>query len=184
MSLAWKRIEPTKIQKIGYRTIVTKIFVLPNGEVREFAIKEREDMHSVVVLGVTPDLQVIVARQFRPGPERIMDELPGGGVDPGEDLVKAAEREFTEETGYEVGEIVYLGETSYDAYSQNHRHSFLATNCTPSSKGQQLDSTEFIEVKHISIDELISNARQARMTDPGAVLLAYDHLQSLSKKHK
>ena len=38
---------------------------------------------------------------LRPGPGRVLDELPGGYVDPGEDVMEA----FLEATGTEPGEV-------------------------------------------------------------------------------
>ena len=35
---------------------------------------------------------MLIAEQYRPGPERIMAELPGGAVDPGESLADGAAR--------------------------------------------------------------------------------------------
>jgi hypothetical protein len=53
----------------------------------------------------------------------------------------------------------------------------LATDCTPHTDGQKLDETEHIEVVLITIDELLDNARNARMTDIEALFLAYEELQ-------
>jgi len=38
--------------------------------------------------------------QYRHGSETVILEIPGGCVDPGEEPIKAAERELLEETGY------------------------------------------------------------------------------------
>ena len=58
-------------------------------------------------------------------------------------------------------------------------HFFIATDCTPITSEQRLDDFEEIEVALISIDELIHNAKNARMSDADAVLLAYEKLIEL-----
>jgi len=176
----WKRIEPTIISKVGYRTIVTKTFIQPNGQLHHYETTEPEGRHFAGVIGLTPDKQVVVARQFRPGPEKILDEVPGGGVDPedGDDYLIAAKREFEEETGYTVGAIEPLGDVYKEAFNNGTWHYYFATESTPNKIGQKLDDTEHIEVHLISIDQFLDNARNARMTDTEAVLLAYEKLMN------
>lgn len=176
----WKRIDPTHVHKVGWRTVVTKNFVMPDGETATFDTFGPEGQHHAAILGVTPDKQVIVARQFRIGPEIIMDELPGGTVDPHEDFEAAAAREFTEETGYKPGKIEPLGEHHKDAYMNATWHFYLATDCVLVGE-QKLEAEEHIEIKLISIDQLIANAKEDRMTDAVAVLMALDRLQELGQ---
>src|SRR5438105_3062441 len=100
---AWERIEPTSVDRIGYRTIVTKSFKLSDGEVKHFDTVNEENWGGAAIIALTSLNRVVVARQFRPGPEMIMDELPGGVIEEGEDPEQAALRELLEETGYEAG---------------------------------------------------------------------------------
>jgi len=181
-NLVWKRQEPTTTTKVDYRTIVTKTFELPDGTVGTFGTKEIENRADVGVIAVTKQKTVLVVNLFRPGPEKVMQEIPGGFVDPGEEPSKAAERELKEETGYGVGSIAYLGYCHYDAYTNGKRHYFLAQDCEPTGEAQKLDLEEQLTVEEISIEQLIANAMQARMTDPGAVLLAYNELQSIQNE--
>lgn len=178
----WKRIDPTKVHNAGYRTLVDKTFLLPNGKTYTATTFNAEGEQSVAVLALTPDNQVIVARQFRPGPERIMDEIPGGWVEPGEGKEVAAARELLEETGYRAEKIAFLGTAHYDAYSNDLRHCFLATGCELVEGGLKHDEEEVIDVRLVTIDEIIKIAKHGNMTDPSAVFMAHETLQSLKEQ--
>lgn len=173
----WKRIEPTIVSKVGFKTVVSKTFEMPDGSIHHWETDNPINSRAAAVLPLTSDNKVVVCRQFRAGPEMVMDELPGGYVGEAEDLETGARRELLEETGYEPGSMHYLGVMRYSAGDNLERHCFMATGCEPSKNKGLQDKEEFIEVKLISVDELIANAKAGKMTDPGAVLLAYEELQ-------
>ncbi len=177
----WQRTEPTVKAQVDRKKFVIKTFIQPDGTHATFTTNADEGSQTVAILALTETNDVIIAEQFRPGPEIIMDELPGGFVDVGETLEDAAKREFIEETGYIAGAMEYLGFSWWGAYSNTSAHYFFAQNCYKSPGGQQLEDEEYVEVKTISITELIQNARSGRMTDPAAVLLAYERLLNIQK---
>lgn len=177
----WKRIEPTKVTNVGWRTIVHKQFITNRGKKVDADIANAEGTQAAGVIALTPDNRVVIARQFRAGPEKVMDEIPGGLVDPGEEPEQAAHRELLEEVGYEAGSIEYLGKVYKDGWNAAVWHFFLATNCVPHPAGQNMEDTEDIEVDLLSIPQLIHNAKNGKMTDSAAVLLAYDQLMRISK---
>ena len=177
----WKRIEPTVVHKVGYRTLVSKTFEQPDGTVVTFDTMHPDGQRFVQVLGLTPENQVVVCKMFRAGPEMVMHELPGGFVDKGEELEAAARREFTEETGYAVGSMRYLGESHRDTYMNATWNYFLATDCVRQGERDAHEVEEQIEVMLIGIDTLIENARHDRMTDIDGVLYAYEELQKLKQ---
>lgn len=174
---AWRRIEPTTVTKVGWRTITTKTFELGDGTIETFDTLHPDGWQAANVLALTPDNRVILARQFRPGPERVLDELPGGFVDPGESPETAALRELKEETGYVPSEIHLLGAYNKDSYVNGLWYGFLATGCVKESE-QALEGSEDVEVITVTIDELLENARRGNMTDLQTVLLAYSELKN------
>jgi ADP-ribose pyrophosphatase len=140
-----------------------------------FTVTGDANHRAVACVALTPRQTVVLAEQYRPGPERVMTELPGGGVEPGESLADGAVRELAEETGYVPGELTYLGEMRYDAYFGGSRSYFLATGCEQRQE-QELDPNEFVTVREVALVDLVTLAMSGGMTDPGGVLLALPYL--------
>ena len=178
--MQWKRLDNTKVVKIGFRTVVRKYFELPSGLVQEFTTYDSEGRQHAGCIALTADNKVISGKQFRPGPEQIMYEILGGGVEVGEDLETAALREFREESGYKPGKIKLLGTICKDAYTNSTHTYYLFTDCIKVGD-QSLESTEFIEIELLTIDDFLSNAMRGKMTDLEAVLLAYDELKLINE---
>jgi ADP-ribose pyrophosphatase len=172
----WKRVEPTLVSNVGGRTVVSKTFEMPGGARHHFETLWPEDCICVASIALTPDNKVIVARQFRPGPERFMNEVPGGILRQGEMPEEAARRELLWEVGYAAGSMEYLGLAGRDGYTNALWHYYLATDCKPAEEARRPEAVERIEVLLRSIDDFIADARSYHMTDPAAVLLAYEKL--------
>lgn len=176
----WKHLEETETVKVGWRTLVRKTFERPDGIPAEYYTKDALGARWAVVIPLTQDNQVVVAEQFRPGPEMIFQDLPGGSVFEGEDPQAAVLRELQEEVGYSSEAIEFLGNIR-DSYSNSTGYCYIAKNCF-ATHDQKLDDGEFVNVKLISIDQLLEVARNAEMSDPGAIFLAYDILQELNER--
>jgi ADP-ribose pyrophosphatase len=174
VSGAWELISSERTGQVGRRAVVAKTFRMPDGSETVFTVTGDGSV-AVACVALTPRRTVVLAEQYRPGPERLMAELPGGGVEPGESLAHGAARELAEETGYVPAQLVYLGEMRYDAYSGGSRNYFLAAGCERRVE-QKLDPNEFVTVREVGFADLVTLAMTGGMTDPGGVLLALPYL--------
>ena len=178
----WRRLDDgSDVTHAGYRDIVHKRFRMNNGREIKADIAASSAMEAAGVIALTKDNEVIVATQYRCGPEKNMHEMPGGAVDPGETPEQAARRELREEVGYKADELEYLGCAYPSAWETMTHHYYLAKNCQyvgPNSP----EEYEEIEVNKPTIKDFIANAKNAKMTDAQGVFLAYDILKELEKQ--
>lgn len=158
----WKELGRTLYKHSPHKEIVDVHYELPDGSRKIYPLTHVGRV--VAVLAITTERKFVLARQFRPGPNRVLDELPGGRVDEGETDEQAAHRELAEETGYVPETMVPLGRFFEGAYSTIIKHGFLALGCEPKAR-QRLDPTEFIEVVLKTPSELIDQLMEGAATD-------------------
>lgn len=171
----WKELQRTQVFKKYSRVIDKVIFELPDGSTADFYIKNEGTTASVIAL--TPDNQVVLVKQYRPGPQKILREIPGGFVDPDEHPLETARREFIEETGYD-GEFEFVGTCLDDAYSTLVRYCYVAKNCK--KIGEPLHtSTENTQVVLLAVQDFRDLLRKGQLTDVEMGYLALDHLNLL-----
>ena len=114
----------------------------------------------VQVIPITPDGQLLLVDQFRPGVELNTLEFPAGLIDPGEAPDVAGARELREETGHVAGALHTIGWTYPNpAIQSNKLHIVLAENCREVGELQQ-DAGEDLRVCRVDsakFSELIAN---------------------------
>jgi 8-oxo-dGTP pyrophosphatase MutT (NUDIX family) len=108
-------------------TLTREAFTRFDGLTNNYAVVKRRA--GVVVAAVDKDLQVVLIRK----PVYTMDgyslELPGGGVDEGEDAMTAAKRELEEETGATASNWKCVGRSWPHTDSERHfADIFMAEN--------------------------------------------------------
>lgn len=153
-----------KIEKVMYK--------MPDGKESDFYLKKEGP--ATGILALTKDQQVILVKQFRPGPNEILNELPGGYIDANETPEQAAERELLEETGYKGN--AKLIASAYDcAYSTMNRYCVVVTDCEKVAE-QNLEKNEFAEVVLMPLSEFRELLKSGKNTDVEVGYIGLDYL--------
>lgn len=172
----WRQVGQDRLAYDGFHRIWQRTYELPDGTHAEWDMQGVPP--TVSVLALTPDRSsVVMVRQFRAGPGKIVASLPGGLVDAGEDVAVAAARELREETGFSCGRVEVVGHTQAPN-ALNPRWSVVAYDCVPDGD-QQLDELEDIEVVTWPVTRLRSELRTGALGTTEQTYLALDHLDLL-----
>lgn len=171
----WQEISREMAFQKYSRKIEKVIYKLPDDKETDFYIKKEGP--AACVLAITKDNKVILVKQFRPGPNEILSELPGGFVDPNEEPEKTMQRELMEETGYK-GNVKFMTICFDDAYSTMKRYCFVATDCEKVGEPQTGDH-EFVELDLVPVEEFRKLLRSGKMTDVEVGYLGLDFLNLL-----
>jgi len=132
-------------------------------------------IEAVATVGVTASQEIILTRQYRHPVGRVIYDLPAGRLNPGEDPLEGARREFEEETGYFPRHILKLG--YYNQFPGTLRAAtnlFFANDLIPTE--QHLDEGEELELVMLPIPQVLEMILQGVMIDGSlqlGVLLAH-----------
>lgn len=118
--------------------------------------------------------KIVMIRQYRPGAEGEILELPAGGINPGENPLEAAVRELREETGRVCSEAKELLTILPSPAYNDERVSIFYCEVTGISPTER-DENEYLSVEAYSLEELISLIMDGTITDSKTVagLFAY-----------
>jgi ADP-ribose pyrophosphatase len=120
-------------------------------DVAPYHVIESNDWTAVVAL--TPDLRLVLVREYRHARNAIIEGLPGGVIDRADHVggplgvaEAGARRELLEETGYGGGRFMPILTVYPDPANQtNVATAFLALDVVPTG-GQALDPSEALDV--------------------------------------
>lgn len=170
----WKKLdEKVVLEKYGRKVVATN-YLMPDGKKDEYYIKHEPD--GCAILALDKNNKVILVRQYRPGPNKILLEMPAGFIDPEDkNMLAAAKRELVEETGYE-GEIETVACCWDDAYSTVKKCSFVAKNCT---LNKNIKTEKGCEVVLVSLNEFREILHAGQLTDVELGYQGLDYLKLL-----
>jgi len=170
----WKKVEENLVYN-GHRGIQRKKFLMPNLKVEEYDIFSARDY--VAIIALTPQKEIILTRQFRPGTEEIFDEIPSGMIDGNEIPREAGERELLEETGY-TGSFTEVGKAPLAAYENIYGYCITAVYCKKIREPCS-DSDEFLETRLCSLTRFRELLRNGKSLNIHLAYMGLDYLRLL-----
>ncbi len=123
----------------------------------------------VCVVACTDDDKILIVKQFRKPFDEETLEIPAGKLNYGEDHYDCGLRELKEETGYEAGRYVYLGEYyPTPGFCGEKINIYYADKLV---KGESCpDEDEFLDVYEYTYDELFSMILKGKIKDAKTVI--------------
>jgi len=133
-----------------------------------------EHVNVVVLLPLDREGRILMVRQYRHAVERVLLELPAGGIDPGETPEQAAGRELREETGCAPGRLERLGGFyAAPGYLTEYLHFFRATELERSPlTAEDTDEIEVVPVRPSDIQAMVSSGQICDSKSLAALRLA------------
>src|SRR5690606_14499928 len=89
------------IHESKWLSLYSDTYELPDSQEGSGYLRLKRDDY-VVIFAINDQNEVIVEEQFRRGVDKVLLELPAGGVNQNESPEETAKRELMEETGYEA----------------------------------------------------------------------------------
>lgn len=136
---------------------------------RRFTREVVEHGEVVAVVPIDSDGSVLLVRQYRAPADEVTLEIPAGGVDPGESLEEAVQRELQEETGRRAGRLERLcGFYVSPGYCSEFIHLFLASDLSPGRLPG--DEEEAIVVERLPLGAALAKVVAGEIRDAKSIV--------------
>ena len=165
--VAWRTRTTREVYMNPWIRVREDIAELPDGRTTLYGVIEAPP--AVGVLPFLDERTVVLVGQYRYVARGFYWEMPTGGMKPGETEEAAAQRELTEEAGYEAARLVKLCSFySSKSVMDEVAHLYLADGLRPATRVG--DDTEFIEIKTFPLDEVLRMVERSDIVDSMTII--------------
>jgi ADP-ribose pyrophosphatase len=121
-------------------------------------------VEAVATVSLTAEQCIILTRQYRHPIGMVIYDLPAGHLEPGENPLDGARREFEEETGFYPANMLKLGYyNQFPGVLRAATNLFFATDLLPTK--QNLEPGEILETVHVPVKEVLRMILEGQIID-------------------
>lgn len=137
---------------------------LPTGDMIRYLRQPPGAAHAVTAIALSADQRLLVQREYSYPPDEVLWQLPGGGIEAGEDVDTAARRELSEESGLTADTVDVLG-----SFYLDNRHSDARMHVVVCQDLHQRplrpDATEFIDSQWLETTQVHDLIRTGQISN-------------------
>ena len=165
--MPWRTASTRPIYENRWITVHEDIAELPDGSTTIYGVVQCTEC-----VGILPFVDrdtVLLVGQYRYVARDFYWEMPTGGQHAGETLEEAAQRELSEEAGYEAGRLVKLCDFhTSKSILREVAHLYLAEDLRPATRPP--DRTEFIERRTFLFRDVLAMVERGEIKDSMTVI--------------
>jgi ADP-ribose pyrophosphatase len=131
---------------------------------------------AVAIVPILMNKNILMVKQYRHPPNRVLLEIPAGTLNKGEKPLDGARRELIEETGYQAGSFRKIMRCyTSPGYSSELLHIFLATGLSKIDSKMEVD--ELINVSEVEVHRALEMVMKNEIEDAKTIcgILALSH---------
>ena len=165
--MRYKRFASERVFGGSHLTVRRDTWRAPSGQTHDFEVVETPD--AVVIVSIDGAGNVLLVLQHRAGPDRVLLELPAGGIDAGETPEQGAQRELREETGHAAARLRLLGNFwTVPGFGTEHMYAFLATDLCEDPLPP--DKDEGLTLERMPFAKAMAAARAGQIPDAKSIV--------------
>lgn len=160
MKESWQTLSEEEIDKNRWWAHLRRQFRRPDGKEGSYDLVEKN--HAVLVVARADDGRFLMIREYKYLLDEVGVAVPAGGIEPGEEPIDGAVREFREETGYEAATWLPIGKCAGMPFLTNEwLYVFYATDLKQVAEHDD----EVVETLWMTKEEIDDAIRQGSMWD-------------------
>jgi 8-oxo-dGTP pyrophosphatase MutT (NUDIX family) len=166
MIAKWKFIGRKVLLDHPRMKIVEDYVELPNGKKIDYIREAPADKDSVAIVAINDRNEILLQKEYSYPPDEVLYQLPGGAANDSEEIIAAANRELSEESGY-IGKDCQIIGYFYlnNRRSDRKQHVVLCRDLIEQKHPQ--DDEEFIASMWVSLDKVGQLIKNNEITNVG-----------------